>query len=132
MVACPDCLRRPHTNVDAEWNIWEDRFATDYTTTIQPVGMKIVISMQNPFGHFDIPLIVDDFLTPAEQIFQGAGTFTGMVGERTVTNVTQTAVWCGNALVLGIESGLSGDTQHAIKQVHDRVVAAEPSTIKQS
>jgi hypothetical protein len=121
----------PHTNVDAEWDIWEDRFATDYTTVIKPRNMKIVIALSIPssFGDVtvEIPLTVDDFLTPAEQIFQGTGTFTGMVGNRTVTNASQTAVWCGNPLVLGIESGLLSDnTQLAVKQLAEKVAVAQP------
>jgi hypothetical protein len=43
---------------------------------------------------------VDDFLTPAEQTFQGADTFAGIVGYRTVTKVTQ--AYAGGA---GVDRG---------------------------
>jgi hypothetical protein len=125
----------PHTNVDAEWDVWEDRFATDYTTVIKPRNMKIVIILEPPFfGEFSFPieLTVNDFLAPAEQIFQGTGTFTGMVGNRTVTNASQTAVWCGNPLVLGIESGLLSDnTQRAVKQIAEKMKVAEQISNRQ-
>lgn len=119
----------PHTSVDAEWDVYEDQFASDYTTVIQPRGMQIVAQVGFGFGsswpNFEIPFKVDDYLTSAEQTFQGHGTFAGTVGNRTVTNVTETPIFCGDHLVLPFEAGtLSAETQRVMDAIKEQAAAA--------
>jgi hypothetical protein len=116
----------PHTRVDAEWNVYEDQFASDYTTVIQPRGMQIVAGLAFEWPlKVSIPFKVDDYLTSAEQTFQGHGTFAGTVGNRTVTNVTETPIFCGEHLVLPFEAGmLAPETQHAMDAIKEQAAAA--------
>ena len=121
----------PHTRVDAEWDVFEDQFASDYTTVIQPRGMQIVVRLDlEVFGgpgqlFFEIPFKVDDYLTSAEQTFQGHGTFAATVGNRTVTNVTETPIFCGDHLVLPFEAGtLSAETRRVMDAIKEQAAAA--------
>ena len=119
----------PHTSVDAEWDVFEDQFASDYTTVIQPRGMQIVVQVSlewsSSLPSFEIPFKVDDYLTSAEQTFQGHGTFAATVGNRTVTNVTETPIFCGDHLVLPFEAGtLSAETQRAMDAIKEQAAAA--------
>jgi hypothetical protein len=119
----------PHTRVDAEWDVFEDQFASDYTTVIQPRGMQIVVWVgfrwSPSLPDVEIPFKVDDYLTSAEQTFQGHGTFAATVGNRTVTNVTETPIFCGDHLVLPFEAGtLSAETQRAMDAIKEQAAAA--------
>jgi hypothetical protein len=121
----------PHTRVDAEWDVYEEQFASDYTTVIQPRGMQIVVQVD--FGWSSVPNVlipfpfkVDDYLTSAEQTFQGHGTFAATVGNRAVTNVTEIPIFCGDHLVLPFEAGtLAAETQRAMDAIKEQAAAAD-------
>jgi hypothetical protein len=124
----------PHTQVTADWHIFEDEFKSDFTGTIRPRGMQIVVLITLPITTtssvppVQLPFNVDDFLTPDERTFRSTGTFTAIQGNRAIINTAEAAARCDTGrFQLPFETGqLSTVSQRSMEQLQELVAAPPP------